>query len=227
MDASNLVAPAANADPSVSPQAAATPPAADNDASTTPSLPDSLTKVPAIQGLLVGAPPAVSAQVNVFEHSELGKEIAANKDALLAAGFGFYKSMHGGLGVIFNRFHIHGEDLKAADKAGKLQILAPSIEQVDHALAKTGGKHMLGKAIPTGFASATPQAAVQPGAQAAQGIPSSLDAPSAAPMAGGASGALAKRLQGARLANQSLGAPTSGPAPGAGRLLNSILKPVV
>jgi hypothetical protein len=224
MDTSNLVAPAPDAAP---PVAAAAPPMADAEASTSPSLPDSLTKVPAIQGILVGAPPAVSAQLKQMEHSELGKEIAANKDALLAAGFGFYKSIHGGVAVMFNRFHIHGDDLKAADKAGKLQVLAPPIEQVDHALAKNGGKHLRGVKMPTGFASASPQAAIQPGAQAAQGIPSSLDAPSAAPMAGGASGALAKRLQGARLANQSLGAPTSGPAPGAGRLLNSILKPVV
>jgi hypothetical protein len=186
-----------------------------------------LTKVPAIQGLLVGAPPAVSATIKSMEKSDLGKEIADNKDALLSAGFGFYRSMHGDLVVMFNRFHIHGDDLKAADKAGKLQVLAPPFEQVDHALVKNGGKHLLGAKIPGGFATARPPVAVQPGAQAAAGAPSTMDAPSAPPASGGASAALQQRLQGARLTNLQPGAPTSGPAPGGGRLLNSILKQVV
>lgn len=228
-DAAPLVAPAApqaEVTPAADPNAAPAAPEAAEDQSGA-SLPPELLKVPAIQGLLVGAPPAVSAQIKQMENSDVGKDIAANKDALLAAGFGFYKSIHGGLAVLFNRFHIHGEDIVAADKAGKLQVLAPPFDQVDHALAKSKGAAFAKGGFPKGFASQTPQAPLQPGAQAAVGAPSSMDASPMAPASGGASEALAKRLQGARLANLQPGAPTSGPAPGGGRLLNSILKQVV
>jgi hypothetical protein len=217
----NLVAPA-TPQASVQPQASA--PSSDEQPAA-PQLPASLTKVPAIQGLLAGAPPAVSARIKQFEGTQVGKDIVANKDALLAAGFAFYKSRHGDLAVLYNRFHIHGSDIQSADKAGKLQILAPPFEQVDHALAKAGKNHPLLKnpQVPQGFASPTPQAAPQDGSAAAQGN----QEPQAAPASGGASAALAKRLQAARLTAVTPGAPTSGPAPGAGRLLNSILKPVV
>lgn len=224
----NLVAPASPQAP-ITPAAAPDAAAPDDSQSTAPQLPPELTSVPAIQGLLAGAPPAFSARIKQFEKTDVAKSIIANKDALLAAGFAFYKSLHGDLAVMYNRFHIHGEDIKAADKAGKLQVLAPPFEQVDHALSKAGKNHPLLKnpQIPQGFASQSPQAAIQPGAQAAAGAPSTMDTPSAAPVAGQASGALQKRLQGARLTNMQAGAPTSGPAPGGGRLLNSILKQVV
>ena len=223
MDTSSLVAPAAPVAPPVTPSA--TPDAAPAAPATPTGLPAALTKVPAIQGLLAGTPVAVSAPIEEFKDTEVGKEIVKNREALMNAGFGFYKSMKGGLAVMFNRFHIHGEDIKAADKAGKLQVIAPPFNQVDHALSKMGGKHMVGKTVPAGFAMPSPQTSPQPGAAMAAGQPTSMDP--AAPAGGQASGALQKRLLSARLTNQQPGAPTSGPAPGAGRLLNSILKPVV
>jgi len=214
----------------VSPMAPAAPVTPSDDSQPQqPVLPPQLTRVPAIQGLLAGAPPAVSARIAQFKDTDVGKEIAKNKDALLAAGFGFYRSIHGDLAVMYNRFHIHGEDIKAADKAGKLQVLAPPFEQVDHALSKAGLNHPLLKnpKVPAGFASPTPQAAPQAGAQDAAGQNPASITPAVPPNAGGASGALAQRLQAARVSNLQPGAPTSGAAPGGGRLLNSILKQVV
>jgi hypothetical protein len=185
-----------------------------------PQIPPGLVKVPAIQGLLTGAPPAISARISQFKDSDVGKEIAENKDALLAAGFAFYRSIHGDMAVMYNRFHIHGEDIKAADKAGKLQVIAPPFDQVNHALAKDPSHLKNAKAMPAGFASATPQAAPQ------QASTPQDDSSAQAPVSG-PSQALQKRLLAARLTNSQAGAPTSGPAPGGGRLLNSILKQVV
>lgn len=205
---------------------AAVPTVAPTDAPQGPVIPPSLTKVPAIQGLLAGAPPAVSVVIKDFKNNPLEKEIVENKDALGAAGFGFYRSLSGHIAVMFNRFHIHPEDIKAADRAGKLQVLAPPLAQVDHALA--GKTHALKNAkFPTAFASPQPPIAPQAGAQAAQAANQGEEPPQAAPAAGAPNQALARKLLAARLQNIQPGAPTSGAAPGGGRLLNSVLKQVV
>jgi hypothetical protein len=172
---------------------------------------------------MAGAPVAFSARISEFKDTPVGKDIIKHAETLKAAGFGFYRSVQGDLAVLYNRFHVHGSDLQQADKAGKLQVLAPPFEQVDHALSKMGGKHMLGKTVPQGFAAPSPQAAPQAGAQDAGPQPPAQ----ATTNAGGASAALQKRLMAARLSNMAPGAPTSGPAPGGGRLLQSILKPVI
>lgn len=230
MPDTGLVSPAENSADMTQGQASAQPQTDGSDpqdaAQEAVSLPPALTRLPAIQGVLVGAPPAVSASIKEFKDTDAGKAIVANKDALLAAGFGFYRSMHGGLAVLYNRFHIHGEDLKHADKQGKLTVLAPPFEQVDHALAKNGGAHLKAaalKGLPTGFAQPTPQAAPQQGAAVEAGQMPPPESGGASP----ASQALQKRLLQARVKNQQPGAPTSGPAPGGGRLLNTILKQVV
>jgi hypothetical protein len=131
--------------------------------------------------------------------------------------------MHGNTGVIFNALHIHPEDIQAADKAGKLQAIAPPWDVIDHAVAKSGHNNpvLTRTHAPAGFATPTPKAPPQmnlpPGASPAPAAPIGPSQPA------GAQRALAT----ARARAMQPGAPTSGPEPGAGRLLNQILKPVV
>lgn len=196
------------------PPAAPTPPPPATD-EVGDGLPDVLLQIPAIQAVLAGAPPAVSMKVKGFENRDDMKVIAENKDSLLNAGFNFYRSINGELGVMFNALRIHPEDVKAADKQGKLRTIAPDFDLVNHEVAKLGPDHPVRNATPaTGPAS--PSVVAPP--QAASGaLP--LNAPPPA--------SVQRQLAQKRVMNMQAGAPTSGPAPGAGRLLNSVLKGVV
>lgn len=228
-DASGLVAPAA-AVPSASQQAPAAPPdptqtaqaappAAPTAPTDAPKLPSELLKVHALQALMAGRPAAVSAPIKDFSHREEGHLIKKHKDALTQAGFGLYRSLSGDLGVIFNSLYIHPADLMAADKAGKLKQIAPSWDDVSHAVSKSGIHNPVLKAggVPAGLANPT----MQPAPQATAAM-----APNSSPVAQQPAGAQRKAMM-ARLANIQPGPPTSGAAPGAGRILNQILKPVV
>lgn len=174
-----------------------------------------------IQALLAGNPPAVSGNLKNAEDREEVQKIREHKDALLKAGFAFYKSLSGQFGVLYNRLHIHGADIQAADKAGKLLQIAPLWDQVEHEVSKSGAKHpLLGlQGLPGGFAMPTPQAAPQAGSGLGPGV-----APAAIKQAPASA---QRQLMAARTMNLQPGAPTSGPAPGQGRLMNQILKPVV
>jgi len=201
-------------EPSDKPDAAAPEATAKSD---TTGLSDELLKIPAIQAVFAGSPPAVSAPIAEFAKVPEAKLIVKHKDQLLAAGMGFYKSLAGDTGVLFNQLHVHGDDLKAADQAGQLAQIAPSFDQINMAVAKSGANHpVLNAKVPTGAKAPTPQAAPQ--------INSPM-APQAAPKAPAA--AAQRKLMTARVTNMQPGAPTSGPSPGAGRILNSILKPVI
>lgn len=181
-----------------------------------PSLPPEVLKNPAIQGLLAGMPVAVSDQIKAFDKKPVGKLIIENKDALQAAGMGFYRSLSGDTGVLFNQLHIHPEDLLAADKAGKLTQLAPDLDKISHELGKAGKNHPIlsAQGAPGAPAAPTPMAAPQSAQLPPQPSPA-------------AAGDANRKLTQARVMAMTPGAPTSGPAPGQGRLLNSILKPVV
>ncbi len=221
MPTTDLVAPL---DPSAVPPAAPTPPpapstpaAAQTSASEAPALPPALLKIPAMQALVAGVPPAVSTPIKEFGKREEAKEIVQNKDILTQAGFGFYRSLSGQIGVIFNQLYIHPDDIIAADKAGQLSQIAPPFDEVNHAVSKSGDKHpALGRtSVPQGPATPTMRAAPQLGATLA---PGSVPPPPPS---------VQKGLARARLQALNPGAPTSGPSPGAGRLLNQILKPVI
>lgn len=182
-----------------------------------PQLPPQLLKVHALQGVLSGAPAAVSMDISDFAKTEEGKAIAQNGQALQEAGLGFYKSIHGDTGAIFNQLYIHPQDLQAADKAGKLQQVAPPWTKVDHAISKAGISHpALGhRGPPAAIAAATPMAAPQASAGIVQ--PPSKPLPAKAQ----------NKLLQARIMASQPAAPTAGPAPGGSQLLNSVLKPVV
>lgn len=151
----------------------------------------------------------------------VAKAIAQNADSLMKAGVGFYSSLSGDLGVIFNQFYVHPEDLKNADKAGKLQQLAPPFDSVNHEISKSGKDNpvLSAQGVPNG-----PKApSIMAPPQSAASEPLAPAGPTVAP----ASTAIQKQIMGARAKNVAPGTPTSGPAPGGGRILNQILRPVV
>ncbi len=196
-------APAASAPsptPAPAPEAA---PAPESDAD--PVIPDEVLRIPAFGALLQGAPPAVRVPVGV-ESPEV-EVITRNRDALVNAGFGIYRTKDNSEGVFFNTQFISPEEIQLADQKGKLDEIAPPIDELknffDAELSKEG-------AAPAPGGPATPPTAA----------PATSMTPPAAPQA-------QKAIANSRLKNVALGAPTSGPAPGGGRLLNSILKPTV
>lgn len=176
-------------------------------------LPDDLLQLPFMQGVLSGAPGAVSATLAQFDKNPSAKIVIANKEPLMRAGVGFYRSLSGDKGVIFNSLHVSGDDLKSADAAGQLESIAPPIEQVDAEIAKAGGANpVLNAEVPQGMAmgGGTPAAG-----------PIELSAPKT--MAASAQKSLATKRANA-LTPQG---PISGASPGSGRLLNTILRPVI
>jgi hypothetical protein len=190
--------------------------------------------MPAMQALFAGAPPALSAPIKDFtaKKRDEAKIIKDNLPGLQAAGMAFYKSLSGSLGVIYNQLHVHLQDLQAADKAGKLKLLAPDFDQIQHAVSKSGTKNpvLAVRGVPNAFknpsAVAPPQVSAQlpPGGV---GAPGGMNGPSSVPQARPAPAGVQRKLIAARMGNLQPGAPTSGPMPGAGRLLNAILRPVV
>lgn len=209
------------------------PPAPETPAETGTEPPDELLAIPAFQALFAGSPPAVSFALKGQEDRPERKTVESNADFLKEAGFRLYKTLHGDRGVLYNALHIHPDDLAAADKAGKLSVVAPDFDAVNHAVGKSGLSNPLfhAGAVPTGPAASrsgavAPQSATQQAiADRISGAPQSL--PSNAPIVPPASAGAQKRIAGARLAALQPQAPTSGTAPGQGALLASIMRPVV
>lgn len=174
-------------------------------------IPDELLKIPAMAALLAGKPGALSWRVkDVKNDSEVAKLISSNKSALQESGIGFYKSLSGSLGVMFNALALHPTEIKQADKAGKLLEIAPPFETVNHAMSKAGPGD---------------EALTSPGLTTAAGAPPVNPPQSAqAPMPPPASAI--KKTFDARLKNmQGPPSSTSGPLAGQGNLLKSILRP--
>lgn len=198
---------AATAAPTVEPTADA--PTAPAKGKGSGGLPSELLQLPAFQALFAGQPPALSAPVADFTKRPETKLVADNKSGLMKAGIGFYRSVGGDLGVVFNQMFVSGEELKAADAAGQLLEIAPPFDTVSASVAQSGANNpVLNAQTPSG-----PRGAPVP----------------TPPQSGGKSPSAAsqRKVTAARVMNIQPGAPTSGPSPGAGRLLNSILKPVI
>jgi len=217
--------------PGATPAPEVTPQGGDENPGEGQGLPPALIKMPVMQALTAGSPPAVSANIKEFAKNPDAKVLAANKDALLKAGFGFYRSLSGDIGVIFNQLHLHPEDIQAADKAGQLSRIAPPFNAVDHAISKAGTNHpALHAQTPGGPASRVSTAPPQFASGLAPAGAGPATGPSGPPMPLPASGAppgVQQQAFRAKIAGLNPGAPTSGPAPGAGRLLNSIMRPAV
>lgn len=153
---------------------------------------------------MAGQPGAVSANIQEFTQRPEGQLISANQDALQGAGVGLYRSLDGGTGVIFNSQFVSDQELKNADKEGKLSEIAPNFDEVNAALGQNPAQG--GATVPAGPATPPPAS-----------IGASPDA-SAPP---------SRKAIMAKIANLTPQAPTAGPQPGAGRILNQILKPVI
>lgn len=192
------------AEPQVEPN---TPQEQPNPKTGEPELPDEILKVPAFQALMAGQPPALSVNIKTAEGRPEATLVAKNKDGLMRAGVGFYRSLGGDLGVIFNSLYVSGEEIKAADAAGQLLQIAPDFDSVGAQTARSG--------------SANPVMDAQtPGGAATAPVPT----PPQISTGGGLPGAAQTKLSAARTKNALPGSPTSGPAPGAGQLMRSILK---
>jgi hypothetical protein len=167
-----------------------------------------LLQQPVMQALMAGSPPAVSANVEAAAQTEFGQLVSQFGPQLQQAGFGFYRSQDGNLGVVFNQLQLPPEELQAADQQGRLQEVAPPLEAVEQAVL---GAPEANPVLSAGGAGAPAVAA-----------PSAPAAP-----VGGAPAATPSRVTTQRKQNLSAGSPTSGARPGAGRVLNAIMKPVV
>lgn len=173
-------------------------------------LPDELLQEPVMQALMAGSPPAASANIKTAAESALGQLIGQHSQSLQQAGFGFYRSQDGNLGVLFNQLRINPQEIVQADQQGRLLDVAPPIEQVEQAILSSGDQN------PALLAEGPTGAATPPVPQGG--------APTGVPAAGGR---VAQALFNERKQNLNPGSPTSGPRPGAGRVLNAILSPVV
>jgi hypothetical protein len=186
------------------------------------ALPHEILKMPTFMALISGAPPALSARIGKgHDDNPAFDVIRKHKGLLQQAGFGFYKSLSGNLGVIYNSLYVHPQDILAADKAGQLQHVAPPADAIHHAIGKSGLANPVLRVNQPPGAPAQQRSITPP--QTASGM---LPVPSEQATPGPSAGVQNKDQQ-ARLTSLKSGGPLTGPSPGAGRLLNNILKPVV
>jgi hypothetical protein len=179
-----------------------------------PVLPEAVAKIPAVAALMNGSPPVTYGPMD----SELPevKTLSQNANALKKVGFAAFESQSiPGNFVLFNGLIVKPQEVVDADKAGQLEQMGVPFEQLVQSFeaARRGGT--------TPDATAAPD--VAPAALAAPGQAAAAPVSSGPPPSAGTQ----KRLLGSRVSNLMPGSPTSGPAPGRGRVLNAISKPVV
>jgi hypothetical protein len=179
------------------PDESSVPPASEAVSDSEATIPDDVLAIPAMYGLLRGAPAAISVPIG-FKSPETAL-IGKHAQDLVNAGMGFYDSEDKSTRVMFNEAYVNAKQLADADKAGKLNQIVVPLEAVN---AEVSGE----EAGASGGASVAPVAS-------APGTPPAASAQ--------------RKLNTQRVKNLQLGSPTSGPAPGAGRILNNILKPTV
>jgi hypothetical protein len=168
-------------------------------------IPEEILKLPAFRALLEGTPPAVKVSKEDFQSDPTIKMIQGFAEPLLYSGFGFYRPKDGTSSVMYNSRFIDGNALKIADDKGKLDDLAAPYGEL-----KTFFDTELAKPDSEGDAPAAPAPSTAP-----------------KPITPAAPSGVQAQLGTARLNNLAPGAPTSGPAPGQGRVLSQILKPTV
>lgn len=199
-------APAAPAQPPLEPEpeAEAPAPAEGGDTSGLASL-----KLPEMQAVLAGSPAAVSTPV-ATKNPDVAT-VWEERDKLGKLGIGFYKSLAGDTGVIFNSMYVRPEDLDAADKAGQLQQLAPPMEVVRTAVVSGGAENH--PALTAQPPPAPPAGSPPAPRQTASGVLTPTPPKSTL-----------RRLHSERVKALEPGGPTSGMRPGAGRILNMLTR---
>jgi len=166
-------------------------------------IPEEVLRIPAFNALLEGKPGAIYAAQG--EKSPELETIMKNSKELIKAGFGFYKADSKPVNVMFNALTITPQELAQADSEGRLDEVATPFSEV--------------KASYDQLISEDQAKAGKTAAAAAPTVPG----PSAPPPPA----SVQNKLATARTDNLTPGAPTSGPSPGQGRILNSLRKPVV
>lgn len=197
-------------EPVVQPKAGTTNPQPNETTKEPPggNLPPSF-KVPALQAVFAGQPPAISVPTK-SEDPNL-KLIWDDREQLMKTGIAFYKALSGDLGVIFNALRLHPEAVKQADKEGRLLEIAPPYTEVEKMVAGAP-VHPL-QMVDQDEELVPPQPPQMTPPQSANGV---LVPPAPA--------GTVKRLQAERIKSTVPGGPTSGMRPGAGRVLNSLMK---
>jgi len=175
------------------------------------ALPEEVLKIPAMGALLQGSPPATYGPLKskMPEIQTLSKHAQDLKNAGFAA---FESESMPGNFVLFNGLIVKPDEVMQADKAGQLDSVAVPFESLVKSFdgAKKGAEETP--------AEGAPPSEVAPGGAIAPSAASSVPALPASAQ---------RRTMSARVANLVPGSPTSGPAPGRGRVLNAISKPVV
>lgn len=175
------------------------------------ALPEEVLKIPAMGALLQGSPPATYGPLKskMPEIQTLSKHAQDLKNAGFAA---FESESMPGNFVLFNGLIVKPDEVMQADKAGQLDSVAVPFESLVKSFdgAKKGSEETP--------AEGAPPSEVAPGGAIAPSAASSVPALPASAQ---------RRTMSARVANLVPGSPTSGPAPGRGRVLNAISKPVV
>ena len=131
----------------------------------------------------------------VGDTSDEVKVVDKHAKQLVKSGLDFYRTKDKAKIVLFNGLLVKPEEIAQADAAGNLGSIAAPFAEINAAIS--GGEPM-----------------------AKQGQSAAPPAPMAAPPAD-----VQNQLTTKRTANLTPGGPTSGAAPGAGRILNNILKP--
>lgn len=200
------------ADAAPTPEESAPPVEAAPEPAAADSLPPAVLKIPAMNALLNGSPPATYGPLK----SKLPEveTLTKHADDLKKAGFAAFKSesMPDNF-VLFNGLIIKPEEVMQADKNGQLDSVAVPFET----LVKSFDKAKHSADVNTADAAGPSASEAAPGAAVAAPMPVGAPAPAGAQ----------NRLLSARVMNLAPGGPTSGPAPGRGRVLNAISKPVV
>lgn len=200
-------APAVEIEPT-EPQAAEAPPA-DQGA----ELPDELLRLPSMGPLLAGSPSAMSIKIADMAKTDEGKIVAANAKPLQDANIFFYRALDKSTGVIANGLYVTPEQIQQADAQNQLASVAPAWNMVGQEASRNASINpVLNAQTPAG----PPTAPAPAPPQVSSGT--MLPPPPASAQ---------KSLAGARARNLQPGSPTSGPAPGRGRILSNILKPAI
>lgn len=189
-------------------------------------LPSTVAAIPAIKGLEVGAPPAFRVPPGEFYPSL--EPLVDNIDKVLEAGLDIMELPNGD-SVVFNPAMIDKEEIALAAQTGKLEQMIPDYGSISGESPSTNESEInrLTKKLekmPGKLArlqkEEEPVSGVPPGAPLGSAPPPPLSIPPPPP-------STTSSIQRQRLQGLVPGGPTSGPVPGSGRILNSLLRPTV
>ncbi len=177
-------------------------------------LPTEVRSNPVVKQVLVGSVPGVLFRPGVYypKAAKLGKHI----EDLMDVGMDFYKAFDSSF-VFFNPRSVTEAQLRKADEEGQLAALVPDYEVIS---GEAPGTPPEGWAEELAGVNTESASTMLPGTQ--KTTPMANASPAGAP-----TGAEDAKLAAARAKNLLPGAPTTGPRPGAGRVLNNLAKPVV